>query len=68
VKQVTQSRRDGTVTVRDVPVPVLRPGWVLVESYLASSVATLALVESLQTGGPVELRPADSAADGRGAV
>jgi len=30
VKQVAQRPRDGSVTVREVPMPALRPGWVLV--------------------------------------
>ncbi len=30
MKQIVQSRRNGEVSVRDVPLPVLKPGWILV--------------------------------------
>jgi hypothetical protein len=30
MKQVAQRPRDGTISVIDVPLPALRPGWVLV--------------------------------------
>ena len=32
MKQVTQRARDGRIAVEEVPPPVLRPGWVLVEN------------------------------------
>ena len=32
MKQVTRSERTGQVSVREVPPPILRPGWILVET------------------------------------
>jgi predicted dehydrogenase len=41
MRQVTQRPRDGAIGVRDVPPPVLRPGWVLVaNSYSLISAGT----------------------------